>query len=100
MMDITMAVQQGKLSEVMVVDACIKCTGTAGALAECVSHVKAGGIVVCVGAPAGYVDFSQETYLLIRQNELTLVGASIENAREMEEWEEAVKECKLENQTD
>lgn len=47
--------------------------------------------MVCVGAPAEGMDFSQETYLGIRQKELTLVGVSTENAREMEEWEKAVK---------
>ena len=89
-MGFAMAVQQGKLSEVMTADACIECTGTSGALVECVSHVRPGGIVVCVGAPAEDVDFSQETYLGIRQKELTLVGVSVGNARRMEEWDEAV----------
>ena len=46
--------------------------------------------MVCVGAPAEDVDFSQETYLWIRKKELTLVGVSTDNAGEMEEWEEAV----------
>lgn len=86
----TMAVQKGKLSEVMVADACIECTGTYEALAECVSQVRAGGIVVCVGAPVEDIDFSQDTYLGIQQKELTLVGVSTDNAREMEEWDEAV----------
>ena len=90
-MGFTMAVQQGKLPKVMVADACIECTGTSEALIECVSHARTGGTVVCVGAPAEDVDFSQETCLGIRQKELTLVGVSTENAREMEEWEKAVK---------
>lgn len=46
---------------------------------------------MCVGAPDRDVDFSQETYLGIRQKELTLVGVATENAKEMEEWEKAVK---------
>jgi len=87
-------VRQEKLSDVMDaakgVDACIECTGKSEGLAECVGHVKAGGIVVCVGVPTEDVDFSRDTYLGIRQKELTLVGVSTENAREMEEWEEAV----------
>ena len=66
-MGFAMAVQQGKLSEVMVADACIECTGTSEGLAECVGHVRVGGIVVCVGDPAEDVEFSQETYVGIRQ---------------------------------
>ena len=89
-MGVAMAVQQGKLSEAMVADACIECTGTSEGLAECVSHARFGGIVVCVGAPAEDVEFSQETYLGIQQKELTLVGVTADNAREMEEWEEVV----------
>ena len=98
-MGFTMAVQQGKLPKVMVADACIECTGTSEKLAECISHAKAGGIVLCVGAPTEDVDFSHETYLGIRKKELTLVGVSADNAREMEEWEEAsraVREGRLE----
>ena len=90
-MGFAMAVQQGKLSEVMVADACIECTGTSEGLTECIGHVRAGGIVVCVGAPDRDVDLSQEIYLGIRQKELTLMGVATENAKEMEEWEEAVK---------
>ena len=45
---------------------------------------------MCVGASAEDVDFSQETYLGIRQKELMLVGVSIDNVRETEEWAEAV----------
>lgn len=90
-MGITMVVQQGKLSEVMVADACIECTGISEGLAECVSHVRPGGIVVCVGAPGEDVDFSQETYLWIQKKELALVGVSTDNASEMEEWNEAVR---------
>ncbi len=89
-MGITMVVQQGKLSEVMVADACIECTGISEGLAECVGRVRVGGIVVCVGAPAEDVEFSQETYVGIRQKELMLVGVSIDNVRETEEWAEAV----------
>ena len=55
-MGFTMAVRQEKLAGVINafgdVDACIECTGTSEALADCVSHVRVGGIVVCVGAPA------------------------------------------------
>lgn len=96
-MGFAMAVQQGKLSEVMTADACIECTGTSGALVECVSHVRPGGIVVCVGASAEDVDFSQVTYLGLRQKELTLVGVAIENAREMEEWEAASEVLQVKN---
>ncbi|MBE6101906.1 MAG: hypothetical protein E7200_07385 [Selenomonas ruminantium] len=90
-MGFAMAVQQGKLSEVMVADACIECTGTSEGLAGCVGHVRVGGIVVCVDAPAEDVEFSQETYVGIRQKELMLVGVSTDNAKDMEEWEMAVR---------
>ena len=77
-MGFTMAVHHKKLSEVMNAatgaDACIECTGISEVLAECVSHARVGGIVVCVGAPAEDVEFSQETYLEIRQKELKLAG--------------------------
>ena len=90
-MSFTMAVRKEKLSEVMEADACIECTGKSGALAGGVNHTKAGGTVVCVGAPVEDMDFSHETYLGIQQKELKLVGVSTDNAREMNEWEEAVK---------
>lgn len=96
-MGIAMAVRQGKLSEVMVADACIECTGTSEGLTECIGHVRAGGIVVCVGAPSEGVDFSQDIYLGLRQKELTLVGVAIENAREMEEWEAASEVLQVKN---
>lgn len=97
-MGFTMAVRQEKLAEAIDAvgdaDACVEFTGTPEGLAECVGHVRVGGIVVCVGTLAEGVDFFQETYLGIQQKELTLVGVSSGSAREMDEWVEASRDLR------
>ena len=91
--------REGKLEELVCevtegcgVDACIEGTGMQGPLAECLSLVKAGGMVVCMGNPAGGMSLSQDTYWKILRKELTLAGTWNSSFGSGEnDWQEAVQ---------
>ena len=73
-------------------DACIEGTGTPEPWAECISQVKSGGRVVCMGNPLGGMSLSQDDYWKILRKELIIVGTwnSSFGSRE-NDWLEAVK---------
>ena len=73
-------------------DACIEGTGASESLKECLSYVKAGGRVVCMGNPIGGMSLSQDAYWKILRKELTLVGTWNSSFGSKEnDWWEAVK---------
>ena len=55
-------------------DACIEGTGKSEPWAACISLVKAGGRVVCLGNPLGGMSLSQDVYWKILRKELSLAG--------------------------
>ena len=82
----------GEITEDQGADACIEGTGAPEPWEECISSVKAGGRVVCMGNPLGGMNLSQDAYWKILRKELSLVGTwnSSFGSRE-NDWRAAVK---------